>query len=148
MSAGITKRQPESKIPRMWVDVVCLRRDGVKLPPEEVEAAKPVRRLLTVDAVPVSSARAGVERSTSDLAQLWRCQRTDEPEPVERLEHARISRVGGDVLLVLGVERRRNGPGHVQAWLCRVILDANEDNTGTTWHLADTRRCQMRHPLI
>jgi hypothetical protein len=108
---------------RMLVEVVRLRRDGAKLPPEEVRAAKPLRGLLTIDAVTVGSPRV-----VSDLARLWRHPDTDDSETVDGLECARVSRVGGDVLLVVGFERRRDNPGHLQAWWCRVIVDAN----GTT----------------
>jgi hypothetical protein len=104
----------------MLVELVCLRRDGAKLPPEEVRAAKPLRGLLTIDAV-----TAGSPRVVSDLARLWRHPVSDDSETVEGLECARVTRVGGDVLLVVGFERRRDNPaGHLQAWWCRVIVDA------------------------
>ena len=108
----------------MLVELVCLRRDGAKLPPEEVRAAKPLRGLLTIDAVTAESSRV-----VTDIARLWRHPVTDDSESVDGLECARVTRVGGDVLLVVGFERRRDKPaGQLQAWWCRVIVDAKVAN--------------------
>src|SRR5258706_14535877 len=108
----------------MLVDVVCLRRDGAKLPSEEVRAAKPVRRLLTIDTVAVGRRSAESDRFRSVVAQLWRCEFSDTAEPADGLECAQVSRVGGDGLLVIGVESRGSGPGHPQAWWGRGIIDS------------------------
>jgi hypothetical protein len=109
----------------MLVDVVCLRRDGAKLPPEEVRAAKPVRRLLTIDTMTPGSPSPESARLCSDVARLWRCENADSAEPVDGLECASVSRIGGDGLLVVGVECRSNSSGHPQAWWCRVIVEAD-----------------------
>ena len=113
----------------MLVDVVCLRREGVKLPPEELRSVTPVRAFLTIDTVPVGPPVLEARHLRKDVARLWQCDFCDDdaPRPLDGLECARVSRVGGDALLLVGVESR-NGSGddvaHPQAWWCRVVLDA------------------------
>jgi hypothetical protein len=118
----------------MLVDVVCLRRDGAKLAPEELRSVTPVRRLLTIDSVPVGSPNPESARLRSEVARLWRCGCSANAEPVDGLECAQVSRVGGDGLLVVGVECQGSNPGHPQAWWCRVVLDAdsNQAPSGAT----------------
>ena len=122
-------KQPARRIQRMLVDVVCLRRDGAKLPPEEVRAAKPVRALLTIDTATVGSPGAGPETLRSEVAWLWRPRPSGNPQAIDGLACAQVSRVGGDGLLVVGVESRGIGPDHPQAWWCRVVLDSDTIKT-------------------
>ncbi|HMC16277.1 MAG TPA: hypothetical protein VKI18_11630 [Albitalea sp.] len=108
----------------MLVEVVCLRRAGAKLPPEELRAATPVRRLLTIDTVPVRRYGSQSDLAPSVVARLWRCEFSGTDEPADDLECAHVSRVGGDGLLVVGVESRGSASAHAQAWWCRLILDS------------------------
>jgi len=114
----------------MWVDVVCLRRDGMKLPPEDVRAAPPLRARLTVDTVVI---RGDADLpSRAELAHLWD-DATPDGQPLATLECARVSRVGGAGLLVVGVEPSRGGPAHPQAWWCRMVLDEAADARDGEW---------------
>ena len=122
-------KQPARRIQRMLVDVVCLRRDGAKLQPEELRAAKPVRALLTIDTATLGLPRAASEGPRSEVAWLWRPQLSGNPRAIDALACAQVSRVGGDGLLVVGVESRGNGPDHPQAWWCRVVLDSETIKT-------------------
>ena len=99
----------------MWVDVVCLRRDGVKLSQEELRAVTPTRAQLTMDTVVLRMPSDAEPPRRADVAQLW----SDGGRPVGALECARVSRVGGAGLLVVGVDAG-NGTSHPQAWWCRV----------------------------
>jgi hypothetical protein len=101
----------------MWVDVVCLRRDGLKLSQDELRAVTPTRAQLTMDTVVLRVPADGEPARRADVAQLW----TDAGRPVGVLECARVSRVGGAGLLVVGVDAA-NGASHPQAWWCRVVL--------------------------
>ncbi len=118
----------------MWVDVVCLRRDGVKLPQAALEATPPLRARLTMDTVVMRPPDDGEPLRRSDVAQLW----AEADEPVRVLECAQVSRVGGDGLLVVGVETAE-GTAHPQAWWCRLVLEAQRDagrdtEVLTEWH--------------
>jgi hypothetical protein len=106
----------------MWVDVVCLRRDGVKLPPDELRAVPPLRARLTMDTVVVPSPVDGEPPRRADVAQLW----PERGDPVGILEGAQVSRVGGAGLLVVGVEPANGTAGHPQAWWCRLLLPASD----------------------
>jgi hypothetical protein len=118
----------------MWVDVVCLRRDGVKLPADAVQASAPLRAQLTMDTVVVGAVADGEPLRRADLAQLW----VEGDRPVGVLECAQVSRMGGAGLLIVGVEGI-DGTVHPQAWWCRVVL-ARRDEPGlntlplTEWH--------------
>jgi hypothetical protein len=118
----------------MWVDVVCLRRDGVKLPQDTVQSTPPLRARLTMDTVVMHPPDDGESARRADVAQLW----TDGSKPVRVLECAQVSRVGGDGLLVVGVEPAE-GAGHAQAWWCRLVLEDHGSAGGDTemlteWH--------------
>jgi hypothetical protein len=111
----------------MLVDVVCLRREGIKLPPEELRAVTPVRAFLTIDTVTVGPPVPEARHLRKDMARLWHCDLCEEASrPLDGLECARVSRIGGDALLLVGVESRNGADseaGHPQAWWCRVVLD-------------------------
>jgi hypothetical protein len=114
----------------MLVEVVCLRREGVKLPPEELRAVKPVRGYLTIDTVSMGTPAAEARPVRKELARLWQPDVAETPRPVDGLECASISRVGGDALLVVGVEsidEEFTRAGHPQAWWCRVLLEGEAD---------------------
>lgn len=120
----------------MWVDVVCLRRDGVKLPQDAVDAAAPLRARLTMDTVVMRAPEDGEPLRRADVAQLW----ADGGKPVGVLECAQVSRVGGDGLLVVGVEAAEGADHpHPQAWWCRLVLEQERDTGHDTellgeWH--------------
>ena len=123
----------------MWVDVVCLRRDGLKLPPDEVRATAPLRALLTMDTVVMRSPADGEPPRRAEVAQLWTNGGSDAGRPLGVLECARVSRIGGTGLLIVGVDSASGSSAHPQAWWCRVIL-ADDDGTpseaapATDWH--------------
>ena len=88
----------------MLVDVVCLRREGIKLPPEELRAVTPVRAFLTIDTVTVGPPVPEARHLRKDMARLWHCDLCEEgSRPLDGLECARVSRIGGDALLLVGV---------------------------------------------
>jgi hypothetical protein len=109
----------------MWVDVVCLRRDGMKLPQEMVRAAAPVRGFLTIDTVALRPPPGEEHHVRCDIARLW-LDRSSAGTPFGALEYVRVSRAGGAGLLVVGIEGGRGAEAHPQAWWCRVILKAGE----------------------
>ena len=109
----------------MWVDVVRLRRDGMKLPLETVHAASPMRGYLTIDTV-VLPPPPGEERHVRcDIARLW-LDRSSAGSPFGALEYVKVSRAGGAGLLIVGLEGGHGADVHPQAWWCRVILDDAE----------------------
>jgi len=116
----------------MWVDVVCLRRDGNKLAQHEVRAAVPLRARLTVDTVVVKSA-SGEPARRAEVAQLWPSGESHGDTPLGTLEYANVSRVGGAGLMVVGVEPARSGPARPQAWWCRIVLDGAADDMPSEW---------------
>src|SRR5438105_14711860 len=99
----------------MLVEVVCLRRAGAKLPPEELRAATPVRRLLTIDTVPVRRYGSQSYLAPSVVARLWRCEFSGTDEPADVLECAHVSRVAGAGLLVVGDESSCGLSAHAEA---------------------------------
>ena len=132
MNKGTTRTTACPKITPMLVDVVCLRREGVKLPPEEIRAATPVRGYLTIDTVTVGPPVAEAPCQRKEVARLWNAI---DSCPVDGLECARVSRVGGDALVLVGVETRPgelDDLGHPQAWYCRVVLEDDDDAGPTT----------------
>ena len=119
----------------MWVDVVCLRREGVKLPPDELRATAPLRARLTMDTVMMGPPMDGETLRRADVAQLW----PERGGPLGILECARISRVGGAGLLVVGVEVADGASGHPQAWWCRLLLAADDGLSPDTMPTSDWR---------
>jgi hypothetical protein len=117
----------------MWVDVVSLRHDGAKLPPEAVRAATPLRARLTVDTVVIRG--QGDLPSRAEVAHLWE-DAGRERRLLGALECARVSRIGGNTLLVVGVETGGGGGARPQAWWCRIVLgpgDAPLPEWRDTW---------------
>ena len=107
----------------MLVDVICLRHKGVKRPAQELRTAAPIRGYLTVDTVSQGPAQARLARLPNELARLWRSNVGQGPAPLVALDGARVTRVGGDALLVVGVEKTPDAPqGHPQTWWCWVVL--------------------------
>lgn len=131
--AVVIGRRPARKLPCMLVEVVCLRREGVKLPPEELRAATPLRAYLTIDTVSVGPPIVESRRLRQDLARLWQPDGSQDVRTVDGLECARVSRVGGNALLVVGVETSRDESlsqaGHPQAWWCRVLIEPDADES-------------------
>jgi hypothetical protein len=139
----VAARVARGKNRRMWVDVVCLRRDGAKLSADELRGIAPLRARLTMDTVVVPSAEPP---RRADVAQLW----PERGSPIGVLECARVSRVGGAGLLVVGVEAAEGTPGHPQAWWCRVLLAADDGSVpdtvpGAGWR--DTWPASLPAPL-
>src|SRR5205814_10296253 len=90
----------------MWVDVVRLRRDGMKLPLETVHAASPMRGYLTIDTV-VLPPPPGEERHVRcDIARLW-LDRTSAGSPCGALAYVQVRRAGGAGLRFAGLEGRQ-----------------------------------------
>jgi hypothetical protein len=107
----------------MLVDVIPLRRKGVKRSTDELRAATPIRGYLTVDTVTKGPAQARLGSLPNELACLWRSDLVHEPVPLVALNNVRVTRVGGDALLVTGVEKTREAPdGHPQSWWCWLVL--------------------------
>ena len=134
----------------MQVDVVCLRRNGNKLSPDEVRAATPLRARLTVDTV-VAPAAPGEPARRADVAQLWQVPDAHEDTPLGTLEYANVSRVGGASLMVVGVEPARSGPARPQAWWCRIVLDETSDaEAPPEWHHTwpGSMPAPLREPLM
>jgi hypothetical protein len=130
----------------MWVDVVCLRRDGVKLSPDELRSTAPRRARLTMNTVAMGSPIDGVPARRADVAQLW----SEHGGLLGALEFARVSRVGGAGLLVVGVEVASGTSGHPQSWWCRMLLAAGDSLSAEAmpasgWH--DTWPASSPAPL-
>ena len=111
----------------MLVDVIPLRRNGVKRPTEELRAATPIRGYLTVDTVMQGPAQARLGQLPNELARLWRSDLVHEPAPQVALSGVRVTRVGGDALLVTGIEKTPEAPeGRPQSWWCWLVLSGEQ----------------------
>lgn len=111
----------------MLVDVICLRHNGTKRPADELRAATPIRGYLTVDTISQGPVQARIGRLPTELARLWRSDLGDASTPLVALDCARVTRVGGDALLVVGVEKTAESPnGRPQAWWCWVVLSREQ----------------------
>ena len=99
----------------MWVDVVFMRRGGVKKPKEEIRAAKPYRAQL----------------------EIWPSQVPGEPYAIlippeshlsgfgfdyQRFNSARVLALRHGSLFVAGIQPEHQGK-HRQAWWCRIVDD-------------------------
>ena len=82
-----------------------------------------MRACLTVDTVTTGPLVADADVAIAQVARLWQPGRTKAPRVLDNLEFAQVRRVGGDALLVIGVESR-NGTAVPQAWWCRIVMDA------------------------
>ena len=112
----------------MWVDVIRLRRDGARLPQAQLRDATPLRACLTVDTMTTGGPLAGdADVAYAQVARLWQPGRTTQaPRVLDNLEFAQVRRVGGDALLVIGVENH-DGAAAPQAWWCRIVMDAGAE---------------------
>lgn len=108
----------------MLVDVVCLRREGVKLPRDAVLAAVPVRGRLTI-----ASWRQGYGGGPVTIMHDAHLSTGNDPmqgQLLPSLHQARVTRIQGNALVVVGEERLgRFGtpPGYPQAWWCRLVTE-------------------------
>jgi rubredoxin len=102
----------------MLVDVVCLRCRGARLLRTLVIAERPVRGELQV-----SGPRLG--RREPGRAFLLVPGSPEFAQVLPALDNARVTRVSGDALLVIGVERierhgGRSWDDYPQVWWCRL----------------------------
>jgi hypothetical protein len=103
----------------MKVDVVRLRRNGVKLASGEVKAAVPLRAVLSINTLNGVDQHGGQVRSTS--AQLL----DDAGVVVSTMAHAEVTSMSGDSFIVSGTEVSTpsigSGETWPQSWWCRVV---------------------------
>lgn len=110
----------------MLVDVVLMRRGGVKLPADRIKAADPVRGRLQIHTQPWQESWLPNEpKALTTFAYLYD-HLEDDPlaQPVLKLRDARVNSMKGDAFVVVGKER--SGPelrevDEAQAWLCRLV---------------------------
>jgi len=108
----------------MLIDVVMMRREGVKRSQEEILAAKPLRAELVVHTVDATTYAL--------LTRPW-----DGPSApgthLPQLQQARVRTIKGDALMLHGLEfagmhhERRQVP---QAWWCRVLPESERPQDG------------------
>jgi hypothetical protein len=109
----------------MLVDVVPLRRCGIRLPREEVFAARPVRGLLQLSL----ERPAAYYRDKRNAPLVAGVVRADEPEwALPPLSSARVMKINRRGMLIVGVEEvptmgRRGVDLVPQAWWVRVVTD-------------------------
>lgn len=100
----------------MLVDVVLMRKDGVKLPVADVRAAAPVRGRLRLRRARTSEG-VEVEAQLLDPTKIY-------PAALAHLEFARVAVLERDTLIVVGLETV-GGPAdrqqQPQAWWCRLV---------------------------
>lgn len=83
----------------MLVDVVELRRAGVRLPPEAVNAAQPVRGVLRLD-----RSRPAWHGRHSPLLALLLTERTSS-QVLEPLVDARVVKIARGAMLIVGLQQ-------------------------------------------
>ena len=108
----------------MLVDVIRLRREGIKLPRDAVLAAVPVRGRLTI--APSKQGYSGGPAKTIYDAHLSAGNDPNESQLLPSLHKARVTRIQGNALFVAGEERvGRFGtpPGYPQGWWCQMVRD-------------------------
>lgn len=103
----------------MLVDVVQLRRKGLRLPPEEVRAAAPVRGLLCLDPT-----RPGYYRGQRNAPLLAMLLAPGEPRGLlDPLDNAKVAKISRGAMLIIGTQQevlhRRIYVDHRQAWWVR-----------------------------
>jgi hypothetical protein len=103
----------------MKVDVVRLRRNGVKLASGEVKASVPLRAVLSISTLNGFDQHGGEVRST--FAQLV----DDAGGVVSTMAHAEVTSMSGDSFIVSGTEVSAPAIGAgeqwPQSWWCRVV---------------------------
>lgn len=105
------------------MDVVELRREGLRLAAEVVKTAQPVRGVLTL-----REAHAGLYRTgrTSALMAMLVAE-SELCSVLEPLHDARVVEIGARGLLVVGTQhaiKHRHSYSHRQAWWARVVPGA------------------------
>lgn len=108
------------------VDVVRMRRQGVKLPREEVRTALPVRGELQISACrPGYFAGQANPPLLAGLVEPGTCSWALPP-----LDGAQVTRIYGPHLIIVGIEERvvtaKRVEKYRQAWWCRIVPRASE----------------------
>jgi hypothetical protein len=99
----------------MWVDVVFMRREGVKKPKEEIRAAKPYRAQLEIrPSQTPGEPYAILFPPDSRLSGLG--------FDYQRLNSARVLALRHGSIFVAGIQPDHQGK-HRQAWWCRIVDD-------------------------
>jgi hypothetical protein len=110
----------------MLVDVVLMRRDGVKLSNEAMQHATPVRGHLALRAVPWRSyMRPDLPLVPTVFASLHADTDLREPTLLPSLRDARIERLEGNAFVVVGIHSQGSYMREVdypQAWACRLVI--------------------------
>jgi hypothetical protein len=106
----------------MLVDVVCLRRGGVRLPSEQVKGTQPVRGVLYL-----GNRRSVWHSRSRDLCAHLSIQgRAREALPL--LDYCRVVKITGRGILIIGIEEKelpgRQWIEYRQAWWVRPVRDA------------------------
>ena len=109
----------------MLVDVLLMRRDGVKLSAEAMQQAAPVRGHLALRAVPWRSQfQPHMPLTPTVFASLHADTDLREPTLLPSLRQARIERLEGNAFVVVGIHSHGAYMREVeypQAWACRVV---------------------------
>jgi Protein of unknown function (DUF3606) len=110
----------------MWVDLVRLREAGRKRPADVVLAAVPERGRLTLEPAAAEEAFRSMEPPAIGTAAFFRWGAVEgDFDNLQRLNDARVSRIGEDSFVVVGFERLRLATGAArqcpQAWWCRPV---------------------------
>ena len=106
----------------MMVDVVCLRHNGDKLPPDVIAATTPVRGDLTLENL--RGTNGWGEKTNLIIARLAAPAGV---LPVNELLHAVIGKMTGDSFLIAGreIHHAKPQPGASyecgQTWWCRLV---------------------------
>jgi len=118
----------------MLVDVVRLRRAGVRLPPEEVKQATPLRGQLQLG-MERSAAYYRVKYTAPLLAGVLRLDKTEWALPP--LCSARVMKINSRGMLIVGLEELSiDGGRHFdrvrQAWWVRVVNEPTQPDPRRT----------------
>lgn len=103
----------------MEVEVIRLRREGVRISVDELRRTTPIRGSLTV------MSRLGHGNEKVITATLV----SDKPWPavLPVLDHARLTKLRGEQFILIGFEevdlRRRQVGVFPQSWWCRIVRD-------------------------
>lgn len=104
----------------MEVEVIRLRREGVRISIEELRRTPPVRGSLTVMSRLGHGSREQVITATLVCDKTW-------PAVLPVLDHMRLTRLRGDQFILMGFEevdlRRRQVGVFPQSWWCRIVRD-------------------------